>query len=126
MIAENNYGYSPPASVQNPMTAPGFVRVDINPGGRGCRRVWANRTEAAPTVVSKLALANGLVYTYTPDANADWYWTALDFRTGKDVYKVYAGSGLGYNNNYAGISISPGGTEYLGALGGIMALRDGA
>ena len=124
MIAENNYGYNDPTSIQGKVTPPGFVRVDLNADGNGCRQVWANTTESAPTVVSKLALANGLVYTYTTDPNGDWYWTALDARRGNVVYKVLAGNGLGYNNNYAGISISPAGTEYLGALGGIMALRD--
>lgn len=125
MIAENNYGYNDPTSVQGKVTAPGFVRVDINRNGRGCHRVWTNTTESAPTVVSKLSLANGLIYTYTTDVSGDWYWTAIDFRTGKTVYKALAGTGLGYNNNYSGISISPGGTAYLGSLGGIMALRDG-
>jgi hypothetical protein len=125
MIAENNYGYTGPVSLVGKVTAPGFVRVDLNKNGNGCHRVWLNSTESAPTVVSKMALANGLVYTYTTDANGDWYWTALDYRTGSVVYKVLAGNGLGYNNNYAGISISPSGTEYLGALGGITALRDG-
>jgi hypothetical protein len=125
MIAENNYGYTDPTSVQGKVTAPGFVRVDMNPSGNGCHQVWLNTTESAPTVVSKMSLANGLVYSYTTDANGDWYWTALDYRTGAVVYKVLAGTGLGYNNNYAGISISRGGTEYLGTLGGIIALRDG-
>jgi hypothetical protein len=125
MLAEDNYGYTDPTSVQGKVTTPGFVRVDLNANGNGCHKVWTNTTESAPTAVSKLSLANGLVYTYTTDTNGDWYWTALDFRTGKTVYKSYAGTGLGYNNNYAGISISPRGTEYLGSLGGIMALRDG-
>ena len=107
------------------ITAPGFVRVDMNASATGCRRVWTNTTESAPTVVSKMSLANGLIYSYTTDSGGDWYWTALDYRTGKVVYKVYAGTGLGYNNNYAGISISPAGSEYLGTLGGIIALRDG-
>ncbi len=125
MSAENNYGYNDPTSVQGKATAPGFVRVDLNASGDGCHQVWLNTTESAPTVVSKMALANGLVYSYTTDANGDWYWTALDYRTGDVVYKVLAGTGLGYNNNYAGISINPGGTEYVGTLGGIVALRDG-
>jgi hypothetical protein len=124
MIAENNYGYTDPTSVQGKVTTPGFVRVDLNSDGNGCHTVWTNTTESAPTVVSKLALANGLVYTYTTDANGDWYWTTLDYRTGNVVYKVLAGNGLGYNNNYAGISISPSEIEYVGALGGILALRD--
>jgi hypothetical protein len=125
MIAEDNYGYSSPTSLAGKVTTPGFVRVDIKRNGRGCRTVWTNTTESAPTVVSKLAIANGLIYTYTTDASANWYWTALDFRTGRMVYKAYAGSGPFYNNNYAGIAISPSGTEYLGTLGGIVSLSDG-
>ncbi len=107
MIAENNYGYTDPTSVEGKTTTPGFVRVDLDATGNGCHTVWTNTTESAPTVVSKLALANGLVYTYTTDSSGDWYWTALDYRTGQVVYKVLAGNGIGYNNNYAGISISP-------------------
>jgi hypothetical protein len=126
MIAENNYGYNDPTSVQGKVTSPGFVRVDINRTGTGCHRVWTNSTESAPTVVSKLSLASGLTYTYTTDPSGDWYWTAIDFRTGKTIFKVLAGTGLGYNNNYSGISISPSGTAYLGTLGGIIALRDGS
>jgi hypothetical protein len=126
MIAEDNYGYTDPTSVQGKTTSPGFVRIDLNSNGRGCHRVWLNATQAAPTVVSKVALASGLVYSYTlDDTTGDWYWTALDFRTGKTVYRAYAGTGLGWNNNYAGISISPQGVEYLGALGGLVSLRDG-
>jgi hypothetical protein len=124
MLAENNYGYNDPTSIQGKVTPPGFVRVDLNANGTGCHKVWTNTTESAPTVVSKVTLAGGLIYTYTVDTNNDWYWTTLDLRTGNVVYKSYAGTGLGYNNNYSGIAISPSGTEYLGALGGIMALRD--
>jgi len=126
-LIENNYGYETPASVIGQSTAPGFARVDINPDGSGCRLVWTNTSVEVPTVVSKLSLANGLIYTYTTtDSSAQpWYWTALDFRTGRIVYQVLAGNGVGYNNNYSGIELSPSGTEYLGTLGGIIALRDG-
>jgi len=87
MIVENNYGYQSPASVEGgQVTTAGFARVDLNRAGTGCRMVWTNRTERAPTVVSKLSTAN---------------------------------------NNYSGIAISPAGTEYVGTLGGIIALRDG-
>jgi len=80
--------------------------------------------------VPKLSLRTGLVYLYTkpadPKGKSDpWYWTALDFRTGKLVYKVRSGVGFyNYNNNYAGIILGPDGTAYLGALGGPIALRD--
>jgi hypothetical protein len=127
IVVENNYGYETPADTSNGgLTAPGFARVDINRSGTGCRLVWTNVTDRAPTVVSKLSLRDGLVYTYTKDAGKSdpWYWTAISFRTGRTVYKALAGTGIGYNNNYAGIALGPSGTEYVGALGGIVALRD--
>ncbi len=128
-LIENNHGYVSPASVEaGQTTAPGFARVDINATGTGCRKVWTNTTVQVPSVVSKLSLADGLIYTYTTNASSSspWYWTALDFRTGRLVYKVLAGNGPGFNNNYAGLALSPAGTEYVGMLGGIALLRDGA
>ncbi len=128
MLIENNYGYNDPTATEGgARTAPGFARVDINRSGKGCHTVWTNNIETAPTVVPKLSLANGLVYTYTKDAGSldPWYWTALDFRTGRTVFKVQSGTGLGYNNNYAGIALAPDGRAYLGTLGGMIELRDG-
>jgi hypothetical protein len=128
-IIENNYGDQTPLTVQGGKpTTPGFARVDIKRNGRGCHLVWTNRTVSAPTVVSKLSLATGLIYTYTTPAgpSSPWYWTALDYRTGRVVYRQLAGNGVAYNNNYAGIAISRTSTEYLGVLGGVVALRDGA
>jgi hypothetical protein len=128
MIVENNYGYVDPSSVSGgKLTAPGIARIDINPGGRGCHRVWINRSVRIPTVVSKLSLAGGLVYTYTKGSapNDPWYWTAISFNTGRVVFKQLSGTGTNYNNNYAGIALAPWHTAYLGVIGGIIALRDG-
>ncbi|MBH0778605.1 NHL repeat-containing protein [Nocardia bovistercoris] len=128
LIVENNYGYTGPRStLLGATTTPGFARVDIDPDGAGCTRVWAEDTEAAPSVVPKLSLATGLIYTFTKGAEPTdpWYWTALDFRTGALVWKRLAGAGFGFNNNYAGIALGPDGAAYLGSLGGLMSLRDG-
>ena len=43
----------------------------------------------------------------------------------QDRLGQYAGSGLLFNNNYAGLALGPDGTAYLGVIGGIIALRDG-
>ncbi len=129
MIVENNYGYTGPTAVSGGgLTAPGFERIDIDANSNGCHVVWRNTSDRAPTVVSKLSLANGLIYTYTKGRGSvdPWYWTAIDFRTGRTVYKQLSGTGLGYNNNYAGIALGPSGTEYLGTLEGIIAMRDGS
>jgi hypothetical protein len=128
LIVENNYGYSGPDSTQDgKTTSPGLERVDIDEDGTGCRSVWRSQ-ETAPTVVPKLSAANGIVYTYTKDAREDgqdaWYLTALDFRTGKTLFKRLGGEGLGHNNNYAPVTLGPDGTAYVGVLGGLIGLRD--
>jgi hypothetical protein len=127
LITENNFGYSGPgATEQGRSTTPGLERVDVRRRGRGCVKRW-HSDEIAPSVVPKMSLANGLVYTYTKppgESSNPWYLTALDFRTGRTVYKARAGSGLGFNNNYAPVTLGPDGTAYVGTLGGIVALRD--
>jgi hypothetical protein len=125
-IAENNYGYSGPAATERGgTTTPGLERVDVDDQGR-CNKVW-HSDEIAPSVVPKLSLANGIVYTYTKPGGEEsdpWYLTALDFRTGATLFKYKAGSGLGFNNNYAPVTIGPDGTAYVGTLGGLVAMRD--
>jgi len=130
LYVENNYGYQDPFGPSSgALTTPGFARVDVRRNGRGCRKVWTNTTERAPSVVPKLSTKTGLLYTYTRDPSAvpasqPYYWTAISARTGQTAFKVYAGNGLGFNNNYAGLAIGPNGTAYLGVTGGIVALRD--
>jgi hypothetical protein len=43
---------------------------------------------------------------------------------GQVVWKSLAGTGVGFNNNYAGLTVGRDGTAYLGTLGGIIAMRD--
>ena len=126
IVTENNYGYDGIAAVQNgATTTPGLTRVDVRQGR--CRTVWESE-EIAPSVVPKLSLKAGLVYTYTKPPSADgddsWYFTALDFDTGKTIFKRRAGASLGFNNNYAPVTIGPDGTAYVGVLGGLTLFRD--
>jgi hypothetical protein len=142
VVAENNYGYSGPAATEfGGSTSPGLARVDITltPAAKskkkrkqnfklGCRTIWTSE-ERAPSVVPKLSLANGLVYTYTKPPRSDgadpWYLTTLDFRTGATVYRRLSGIGLGYNNNYAPVTLGPDGAAYVGVLGGVTRFSDG-
>ncbi|MGH2847135.1 MAG: hypothetical protein ACRDL0_14135, partial [Thermoleophilaceae bacterium] len=126
IVVENNHGYTGPASTQNGQSTVGGVeRVDVR-GGR-CVKVW-HSDERAPTSVPKLSLANGLVYVYTKEPRDDgldgWYLTAIDFDDGRTVYKRLAGEGLGFNNNYAPITLAPDGDAYVGVLGGMVRLAD--
>jgi hypothetical protein len=130
LIVENNYGYQDPFGPNSgAVTQPGFARVDVKKNGEGCKLRWTNKDVRAPTVVPKLSTKTGLIYAYArPDdpSAQGYYWTAIDWRNGKTVWSQYAGSGLSFNNNYAGLAIGPNGTAYLGVIGGIVALRDGA
>ena len=87
LVVTNNYGYKGPVqTIFGSITAPGIERVDIDPDGAGCHKVWTNDTERSPSAVAKLSLANGLVYAVTRDRKGivdSWYLTALDFRTGE-------------------------------------------
>jgi hypothetical protein len=131
MIVENNYGYTdlfaPDAA--SVVTKAGFSRVDIRRDGKGCRKIWTNRTERAPSVVPKLSSKTGLIYTYTrppdPGGSQGYYWTAINFKNGKTAWHKYAGSGFFFNNNYAGLGLGHDGTAYLGVVGGIISLKDG-
>ena len=130
LIVETNYGYQDPFGPNSgAVTKPGFARVDIDKDGKGCTKKWTNRDVRSPTVVPKLSTRTGLIYTYSrPEdtANQGYFWTAIDYRTGKTAWSQYAGSGLLYNNNYAGIALGEDGTAYLGVIGGIVTLRDGS
>ena len=90
LIAENNFGYTGPLSVQQGATTkPGLERVDVRRNLSGCVPIWRS-TEIAPSVVPKVSLDAGLVYTYTKpagDRRDPWYLTALDFRSGRTVWK---------------------------------------
>jgi hypothetical protein len=126
LVVENNYGYQGFSGPQaNALTAPGFARVQIDRDGRGCRRVWENFAQRAPSVVPKLSTATGLIYTYTrnPGAGVPWSWVALSFATGRTVFKIAAANGVTGNNNYAGIVLGPGGDAYLPTIGGVRELK---
>ena len=131
LIVENNYGYTDPFAEGGGtvVTKPGFSRVDIRKNGKGCRKVWTNRDVRAPSVVPKLSAKTGLIYTYTrppdPSGSQGYYWTAIDFKTGKTAWNRYAGSGFFFNNNYSGLGLGRDGTAYIGVIGGIASLSDG-
>ena len=111
------------------ITQPGFARVDVRADGRGCR--WCGRTTEARRHRRPQALdaQTGLVYTYTQDPTRRDAGLVLDgagLPHRADGLEQLAGTGAAYNNNYAGLALGPDATAYLGVLGGMVALRDGA
>ena len=130
LIVENNYGYYVGTTQNGLVTTPGVARVDVRPDASGCDVVWTS-SERAPSLVPKLSTKTGLLYLYTKDPDPvnttsdAWFWTAVDFRDGQTVWKRYAGTGINFNNHYAGLVIARRSrTAYLGVIGGIAAIRD--
>ncbi|MEU5878367.1 hypothetical protein [Spirillospora sp. NPDC047279] len=128
LFVENNYGYRnffelPPGG----SNAGGVSRVDVDPGGGGCRTVWESG-EHSPSTVAKASVPNGLVYLYVKEPRKDlidaWYFTAVDAHTGRTVFKVLTGTGKWFDNNWAPITLGPDGTAYVGVVGGLVAVRD--
>ncbi len=143
LIVENNYGYAGPLpaglNLRSADTVPGLTKVAVDYRHGGCRVAWRNTTARIPSVVSKVSLANGLIYSYThptaaeldwksltlaPVAPDSWYFTAFDARTGRQVWSKLVGSALGFNNNYAPVTLSPAGVAYVGVLGGLVRIAD--
>ncbi len=144
LIAENNYGYDGVLPTQpllrTATTEAGIVRIKVNYRHGGCHVAWRNDTARVPTVVSKVSLATGLLYSYTHPAPAQipyagtalpallapdaWFFTAFDVRTGRQVWSKYVGSGLGYNNNYAPVTLGPDRAAYVGTIGGLVRVAD--
>ncbi len=143
LVAENNYGYAGPEpalpSTRSADTTPDLVKVAVDYRHGGCSVAWRNARARIPTLVSKVSLKTSLIYGYThpaaselpltapvPEALAPdaWFFTAFSARTGKQVWSKYTGSGLGYNNNYAPVSLGAEGVAYVGTLGGLLRIAD--
>lgn len=127
IVVENNYGYSDPSATQGgKTTTPGITRIDLD--RNGCHTVWENDEVSIPSLVTKMSLKNGLIYTYSKPKDASgtdaWYFTSIDFKTGQIVNQQLAGTGDLYNNHYSALYLGPDGTVYVGVFGGIVAMRD--
>ena len=130
LIVENNYGYQDPFGPDTDyLTEPGFARVDVKKTAAAASCAGPTPTPARRPVVPKLSTETGLIYVYTlpPDPTAPRATTGprSTFAPARRSWSKYAGSGLAYNNNYAGLALGPDGTAYLGVIGGMIALRDG-
>lgn len=129
LIVENNAGYDIFTTMRGGKTsAPGLARIDIREDESGCDLIWESQ-EISQTTVPKLSTANGLIYAYTklpeaPNETDAYYFTAIDFETGKTVYRVLTGTGMRWDNNWASISLAPDGTAFVGVLNGLIRVRD--
>lgn len=118
IIVENNYGYTKASDFVGKFTEPGMTRIDFHANG-SYEVAWESDV-VVPSLVSKAAMGNSTVYTYTKDADG-WYLTGLDLNTGSKKFQTKAGGDeVRYNNHYSGIALSSNGSVYVGCAGGII------
>ncbi len=110
------------------LSKPGIVRIDIDPNGRGCTKVWENR-EVAAVMTLELSTRTGLIYTQDRkhddyyNVNA-YYFVALDFRTGEVVWEQLMGTGDSFDNFGLPVMIGPNEALYEPVYGGLTMMRD--
>ena len=125
IMVENNYGHH-----VFPMPDPhrGITRVDAfrEPDGSfRCHTIW--ESDEAGIAGAKLALNNGLLYMYINDNSPalSGYFAALDFNSGKTVYRQHTGMGHGYNAWQGVLFLHPdNGALYTTTIFGIVMMQD--
>jgi len=127
-LVENNWGHH---RFPRSHPEPGLTRVDARrrpDGSYACEEVWASDEKSIG--VFKLSLGSGLAYMYGRDESSTatgWYFIAIDFRTGKTVYRKHTGRGVGYNNWAGALFLHPdGGVASSTTIFGLVSMRDGA
>lgn len=125
-LVENNWGHH---TFPRPRPVPGLTRVDARRdagGGYACAEVWASAEKSLGIV--KLSLATGLAYMYGPDDEPDatgWHFTAIDFHTGRTVFRRRSGIGHGFNNWQGALFLHPtSGAAYTTTIFGLVMLQD--
>ena len=123
LVIENNKGFT--MGGDSSRAEPGFVRIDVRRDLSGCDVVWENYEVRAGTG-AKLSLGTGLIYVHEllQGTREDWYVTAIDFETGKRVWRHYLGSGLNWDNALLTMSISPDGLLTSGMYKGLLGAKD--
>jgi len=107
---------------------PGIERIDIDPDGMGCTKVWVNM-EVAGAMTVELSTKTGLIYTQDRKFDAEnnvyvYYFVAIDFRTGEVVWEKLMGTGDQFDSIGMPIIIGPNKALYGPLQGGISMLKD--
>jgi hypothetical protein len=125
IMVENNYGQH---VFPMPDAHAGIVRIDAlrqDDGKYHCEQVW--QTQEKGIAGAKLALRSGLLYMYINDDSPalGGYFAAIDFDSGKTVYRQHTGMGHGYNAWQGVLFLHPEtGALYTTTLFGIVMMQD--
>jgi hypothetical protein len=125
VMVENNYGHH---VFPMPDAHAGIARIDAVRQGDGsfqCTQIW--QTAEKGIAGAKLALQSGLLYMYLNDSSPalGGYFAAIDFNSGRTVYRQHTGLGHGYNAWQGVLFLHPdNGALYTTTLFGLVMMQD--
>ncbi|RSM17485.1 hypothetical protein CDV31_003735 [Fusarium ambrosium] len=109
---------------------PGLTRIDFDDKTGKCTTRWYNKS-IRTTITPILSTKTGLLYMPTQDyklaqeGSYVYYLSALDFETGKEVWKVRTGAGGSFSNHFLPpvLTMDGGAGHYV--IGGFVKVKDG-
>jgi len=129
IIVVNNAGFQGPLLPANTIK-PGIERYRVVRDGEGnvtgCDNVWKNDTSFGNS--AQLATESGVIWGYGADPSVSdddyFYLTATSWETGEEIFRSYIGDGTPFDPITGQVHMHPDGTLYLGALRGVVMMRD--
>jgi hypothetical protein len=121
ILVQNTFGYESIDSVKGvASTVPGFARIDLDKSSSSCKTVW-NQPLVIPNASPIASLASGLVYAYVKKG-AGWYFTAIDFETGKTSFDFRVGGTEAFTAHDGVLALAPNGIPFITVANGVVAI----
>jgi hypothetical protein len=129
IVIVNNSGFEGPFAPARSMN-PGIERYRVlrdNDGNvTGCENVWKNTTSFGNS--AQLTTGSGVVWGWGADPDVEgvdlFYLTATSWETGEEIFRTYIGDGRPFDPITGQVHLHPDGTLYMGAVQGVIAMRD--
>ena len=129
IVIVNNSGFGgpfAPARTMNPGLERYRVLRDVDGNVTGCENVWKNTTSFGNS--AQLATASGVIWGWGADPDVTdtdlFYLTATSWEDGEEIFRTYIGDGRPFDPITGQVHLHPDGTVYLGAVQGVVAMRD--
>jgi len=106
----------------NPANAPrGVEKFVWDPSARVLKKAWVNRDISWPNGIPCMSAASNLAYC-VGQQNGVWNFSALDWTTGRVVFRYPLNNSLNYNSAYASTQVGIGKSLYSGTLFGLVGM----
>jgi len=125
VVSSNNGGFTGTFDPQNTVS-PGIERWHVRSDRTGCDPIWINTTAIGNS--AQVSSTTGLIYGWGADPTVlaldAYYFTAVDWATGVEVFRVYGGNDTPFNPVLGQPHVSPAGVVYIPSLEGIIRIAD--